>query len=73
MNNTLIKLKNGSLINGYVSSGFQKVRQEFIKNFNERRELGAACTIYLNGEKVVDLWGGIKNHQTMEPWMKILW
>lgn len=68
MEYTKIQLNNGSLINGYVKQGFEKVRLEFIKNFNERRELGAACSIYLKGEKVVDLWGGIKNHKTKEAW-----
>lgn len=44
-------------INGYVKPGFEKVKNEFIKNFEKRGELGAACCIYLKGEKVVDLWG----------------
>jgi len=44
-------------INGYVKPGFEKVKNEFIKNFEKRGELGAACCIYLKGEKVVDLRG----------------
>jgi len=63
-------LKSKSPINGYVKSGFEKVKNEFVKNFDERGELGAACSIYLKGEKVVDLWGGVKDHQTKEPWDK---
>ena len=31
-------------------------------------ELGGACCAYVHGEKVVDLWGGIRNKQTGEPW-----
>ena len=58
---------NSPTINGYVKPGFEKVKSEFIKNFEKRGELGAACCIYLQGEKVVDLWGGFRNHLTMEP------
>jgi len=61
---------SNSPINGYVKPGFEKVRSEFIKNFDKRGELGAACTIYLKGEKVVDLWDGVKDHQTREFWDK---
>ncbi|GIN90498.1 hypothetical protein J22TS1_15490 [Siminovitchia terrae] len=61
-------VKNSSPINGYVKPGFEKVKNEFVKNFDERGELGAACSIYLKGEKIVDLWGGVKDHQTNELW-----
>ena len=55
-------------VQGQVSRGFDPVREEFAKNFSRRHELGGACCIYLHGEKVVDLWGGIRNKQTGEPW-----
>jgi CubicO group peptidase (beta-lactamase class C family) len=44
------------------------VRDAFLENFSSRRELGAACCVYHRGEKVVDLWGGIRNKVTGEPW-----
>jgi hypothetical protein len=46
-------------IQGYVSKGFEAVRDAFLENFSCRNELGAACCVYRHGEKVVDLWGGI--------------
>jgi CubicO group peptidase (beta-lactamase class C family) len=55
-------------VEGHVSRGFENVRDAFIENFTRRRELGGACCVYLHGEKVVDLWGGIRNKQTGEPW-----
>lgn len=57
-----------SLIHGTVEQGFEPVREEFFKNFRERGEIGAACAIYHMGKKVVDLWGGYRNHKTREPW-----
>jgi len=44
------------------------VREAFAENFSRRHELGAACCIYHHGEKVVDLWGGIRNKSTGEAW-----
>ena len=55
-------------VQGDVSPGFEKVRDVFAENFARRRELGGAVCAYHRGEKVVDLWGGIRNGQTGEPW-----
>jgi CubicO group peptidase (beta-lactamase class C family) len=55
-------------IEGYVSPGFEAVREAFIENFSHRGELGAACCAYHQGEKIVDLWGGIRSKPTGEPW-----
>src|SRR6185436_2208668 len=55
-------------IPGYVASGFEAVREVFTQNFTHRGELGGAVCAYVGGEKVVDLWGGIRNKQTGEPW-----
>jgi CubicO group peptidase (beta-lactamase class C family) len=56
------------VVEGLISSGFEPVREAFADNFTERGELGGACCVYHRGEKVVDLWGGIRNKQTGEPW-----
>ncbi len=56
------------VIHGFVSSGFEAVREAFAENFSLRDELGAACCIYHKGEKVVDLWGGVRNEETGELW-----
>lgn len=57
-------------IQGYFSPGFKAVREAFAENFVRRGELGGACCAFHGGEKVVDLWGGIRNKQTGEPWEK---
>ena len=56
------------LVGGHTSPGFEAVRNAFAANFVSRGELGGACCAYCNGEKVVDLWGGIRNRQTSDPW-----
>ena len=64
-------------IEGYAGPGFEAVRQAFAENFARRRELGGACCAYHHGEKVVDLWGGIRNRGTGELWeqdtMGLVW
>ena len=53
---------------GSVKPGFEAVRGAFVTNFENGAELGAACSVYYRGAKVVDLWGGIRNAATGEPW-----
>jgi CubicO group peptidase (beta-lactamase class C family) len=55
-------------IHGFVQPGYEAVRAALAENFARRREIGAACCVYYKGEKVVDLWGGIRNNLTSEPW-----
>ena len=55
-------------VEGVVHRGFEAVREAFAENFTRRGELGGACCAYSRGEKVVDLWGGIRNKETGEPW-----
>jgi CubicO group peptidase (beta-lactamase class C family) len=57
-------------VHGHVSPGFEAMRDAFTDNFVRRGELGGACCAFRRGEKVVDLWGGIRNKQTGEPWEK---
>jgi CubicO group peptidase (beta-lactamase class C family) len=45
-------------IGGTVAPGFEPVRDELERNFEERGEVGAACCVYRGTEPVVDLWGG---------------
>ena len=51
-------------VKGHVSRGFEAVREAFADNFVRRHELGGACSAYHLGEKVVDLWGGIRHKAT---------
>lgn len=57
-------------IEGHVSAGFEAVRDAFAENFSRRHELGGACCVYHQGEKVVDLWGGVRNKATGAPWQE---
>lgn len=55
-------------IKGVVAPGFEPVRSELQRNFDRRDEIGAACTAYHRGHKVVDLWGGFRDRERQLPW-----
>ena len=57
-------------IHGEVSPGFEAVREEFIRNFEERGELGGACCAYFQGKPVVDIWGGLRLKAGERPWKR---
>jgi hypothetical protein len=61
-----MSLTKSHAIQGYAVSGFEAVREAFADNFTRRGELGGACCAYHHGDKVVDLWGGVRNKQTGE-------
>jgi len=54
-------------VGGYVESGFEGVRAAFATNFVEHGERGASYAFYVDGTKVVDLWGGVRE-DTGEPY-----
>ena len=55
-------------IEGRVSPGFEAVRAAFADNFARRGERGAAVCVERYGERVVDLWGGVADPATGDPW-----
>ena len=69
-NDASVEVARPAEIHGFVSSGYEAVREAFAENFVRRREVGAACCVYHRGEKVVDLWGGVGNKATGEPWQE---
>jgi CubicO group peptidase (beta-lactamase class C family) len=59
---------NGTGIYGTVADGFGPVADAFERNFSEHGELGAAFSLYVDGEVKADLWGGVADTQTGRPW-----
>jgi CubicO group peptidase (beta-lactamase class C family) len=53
---------------GTAAPRFASVREEFERNFAERGEVGASVCVTVDGETVVDLWGGIADPDTQVPW-----
>ncbi|MFI2636036.1 serine hydrolase domain-containing protein [Streptomyces collinus] len=59
---------NGIQVHGHCDARFTAVRAAFEENFREREELGAAVAVTVDGETVVDLWGGWADAARSRPW-----
>lgn len=46
-------------VDGTVTPGFERVRDAFEANFTRFGDVGAGCCVYVDGEQVVDLVGGV--------------
>lgn len=57
-----------TMIQGEVAPGFEQVRQVFLENFSERGEIGAAIALVMDGEKIIDLWGGVADPVNSRAW-----
>ena len=58
------------MIEGVCKPGFERVAEQFEKNFAERGEVGASVCVTSAGATVVDLWGGVANPATGAAWMR---
>lgn len=52
---------------GFTAPGFETVAGVFAAQL-ATKEIGAALVVYQDGEKVVDLWGGLANKEQKTPW-----
>jgi len=71
-----MSVKTGKVA-GFCDPQFERVAEEFTRNFQERGEVGASVSVTIEGEPVVDLWGGTAHPETGAPWTKdtlsIIW
>lgn len=57
-------------VSGFVAPGLESVRAEFERNFEERGEVGASVCAIVQGETVVDLWGGAADPGSGRAWQR---
>jgi CubicO group peptidase (beta-lactamase class C family) len=55
-------------VEGTCEDRFSQVRAEFERNFAERGEVGASACVTVDGQTVVDLWGGDADPSTGRAW-----
>lgn len=55
-------------IGGYCAPEFAAVRREFERNFTDRGEVGAAVAAWVDGQLVVNLWGGWRDAARQKRW-----
>jgi len=57
-------------IKGLCEPRFEAVKDAFTRNFEEGMEVGASFAVTINGEYVIDIWGGYKDRERTQPWEK---
>ncbi len=57
-------------IHGHCDSAFDRVKDAFIENFRERREVGASAAVTIDQRMVVDLWAGLARRDPQSPWTR---
>jgi CubicO group peptidase (beta-lactamase class C family) len=55
-------------VHGETARGFEAVRDAFSTNFERHGEVGAAFSLYHQGRRVVDIWGGVADEATGRAW-----
>jgi CubicO group peptidase (beta-lactamase class C family) len=55
-------------VHGTCDERFAGVRTAFQENFDQGRDIGASVSVFLEGEPVVDLWGGFADEDRTTPW-----
>jgi CubicO group peptidase (beta-lactamase class C family) len=57
-------------VRGECDERLSNVRDEFVRNFAERGDLGAAFAVTIDGQPVIDLWGGYLDEARTRPWQR---
>ena len=58
----------GVPIDGSCAPDFERVRDAFESNFTARDDVGAAVAVWVDGDLVVNLWGGFADAAGLRPW-----
>jgi CubicO group peptidase (beta-lactamase class C family) len=53
---------------GSCDPAFKGVLEVFEDNLASGADLGAAVTVFVDGQRVVDLWGGVADQRSGRPW-----
>lgn len=59
-----------AVISGQVAPGFEGVREVFARQLEDGLERGAAVSVVLEGEPVVNLWAGTRDKAGAHPWQE---
>ena len=63
-----IALIGDSDIQGSCDDRFARVQEAFAANLNTGKDIGASVALFIDGEPVVDLWGGYFDGTYTRPW-----
>jgi CubicO group peptidase (beta-lactamase class C family) len=58
------------VIHGNFDSKFSRVRDVLADNLASGADIGASVAVYIDGEPVVDIWGGWLDREQTKPWAR---
>jgi len=58
------------LVSGYCDSKFEKIAEVFNRSFESEFEVGASFAVEIEGEMVINLWGGHQDAQRSQAWQE---
>ncbi len=58
------------MTDGFTTPQFDAVRAAFNRNLSDGPEHGGAVAVWLDGQPVVDLWGGTRDAARTRPWQR---
>lgn len=61
-------MTNEPKIEGTCDAAFAGVKDAFMENFAEHDELGAAVAVFIDGQPVIDMWGGFRDSARTQRW-----
>ena len=67
---TVNEATSAGSVGGRYDPRFEKVAEEFVRNFEQRGEVGASVCLNVEGQKVVDMWGGMRDPETGDAWQE---
>jgi len=68
--NTVDRSTTAGKVEGTCDPRFESVLDAFVENFETRDEVGASACVTVDGETVVDLWGGLADPTQNAPWQE---
>lgn len=55
-------------VNGHCDPRFERVVELLASNLTSGKETGASLYLSIDGEEVIDLWGGWREKEQLQPW-----
>jgi CubicO group peptidase (beta-lactamase class C family) len=55
-------------VHGHCDERFRPLEDAFRRNLDNGLDKGASLAVTLGGESVVDLWGGTRDYEMVQPW-----
>ncbi|MFT6754040.1 MAG: CubicO group peptidase (beta-lactamase class C family) [Candidatus Azotimanducaceae bacterium] len=58
------------VVQGYCDEKFAEVAQEFERNFSHRGDVGASFALTVEGQTMIDIWGGFSDRDRTIAWQE---